>query len=117
MYRASRRFKFEAAHALSHLASAHACHGVHGHSYRVTLTLESETLSELGLVGLPFAWNAFGAYLATTLDGRNLSDVLRNDATAENLAAHLFNVAKGFGLDPASVTVEQGDDVAAEFRP
>lgn len=117
MYRASRRFRFDAAHSLPHLAAAHTCHGVHGHSYRVTLTLESETLSDLGLVGLPFAWNAFGAYLSTTLNGRNLSDVLRNDATAENVAAHLFNVAKGFGLEPASVTVEQGDDVSAEYWP
>lgn len=43
-----RSYHFEAAHRLPRVPPTHRCSRVHGHSYRVTVTLEGEIDPELG---------------------------------------------------------------------
>ena len=38
----ARRFRFEAAHHLPHVAADHKCRRVHGHSFRVTVRIAGE---------------------------------------------------------------------------
>ena len=40
--RLSHAFSFEASHRLDHLGPNHPCFPLHGHSYRVTITVEGE---------------------------------------------------------------------------
>ena len=49
-YTIRKHFRFEAAHSLPALPMAHKCHWWHGHSYRVTLCLSSDTLDQYGFV-------------------------------------------------------------------
>ena len=43
-------YRFEAAHHLGGLPPEHQCGRVHGHSYRVTLEIRSEGLTDPGFV-------------------------------------------------------------------
>lgn len=45
-----RDFRFEAAHSLPNVPEGHKCKRVHGHSYRVAVTIEGEIASGLGWV-------------------------------------------------------------------
>jgi len=50
MYKVTREFKFEAAHRLHKLPSNHPCSNLHGHSYVVKVTLECDTLNDVGFI-------------------------------------------------------------------
>ena len=50
MYRVASRFTFEAAHRLIDAYSEECVQNVHGHSYKVSITVASPTLNEDGMV-------------------------------------------------------------------
>lgn len=106
MFTYAYRFTFAAAHELPGTADDHPCHNLHGHTWRVVVTYRGAALTPLGTVegavegGAALAW-----YVNEVIQGRNLSDVLRDDATPEHVARHLFMVAKSIGTLPHSVTV------------
>src|SRR6218665_487135 len=87
----SREFTFEAAHRLPHVPPGHKCARVHGHSYRIEITLRGPVDPKLGWVvdfaELTAAWQP----LQAQLDHRLLNDVpgLENP-TSELLAAWVF---------------------------
>lgn len=54
MYRASKEFSFEAAHSLITAAHSLKCLRLHGHSYKVTISITVDALTEEGMV-LDFA--------------------------------------------------------------
>lgn len=45
MYKIAKEFKFEAAHRLHRLDKCHPCHALHGHSYKVVVEIEADSLN------------------------------------------------------------------------
>jgi len=88
-------FTFEAAHRLPKVPVTHRCHRMHGHSYRVELTLEGDVDPETGFVIDFFDVEAaFGPILAR-LDHYCLNEVEDLDnPTAENIAIWIWNRVK-----------------------
>lgn len=88
----TREYGFEAAHRLPKVPADHKCARVHGHSYRIGLTLEGEVDPELGwLVDFGEITALVVPILKAELDHRTLNDVpgLENP-TAEVLCAWLW---------------------------
>ncbi|HEX8536541.1 MAG TPA: 6-carboxytetrahydropterin synthase QueD [Cystobacter sp.] len=87
----SKEFTFEAAHRLPHVPPGHKCARVHGHSYRIEITLRGPVHPTFGWVvdfaELTAAWQPLHAQL----DHRLLNEVpgLENP-TSELLAAWVF---------------------------
>lgn len=46
----SKRYKFECAHRLRGLRESHPCQQIHGHSYKVEVTIYSDTLDDRGFI-------------------------------------------------------------------
>lgn len=84
----SKDFDFSASHVLSGLPPMHKCTRLHGHSYRVRVTLSGRA-DEMGFV-LDFCELAWVRELIDgELDHRHLNDVLDFNPTAENIATWL----------------------------
>jgi 6-pyruvoyltetrahydropterin/6-carboxytetrahydropterin synthase len=86
--RISKEFEFSASHVLAGLPEGHKCRRLHGHSYRVQVTLHGET-DEHGFV-IDFGelkW--IRNYIDDTIDHSHLNDVLGFNPTAENIAIWL----------------------------
>jgi 6-pyruvoyltetrahydropterin/6-carboxytetrahydropterin synthase len=87
----SKEFTFEAAHRLPHVPEGHKCARMHGHSYRVEVTIRGPVHPRLGWIvdfaELTAAWQPLHAQL----DHRLLNEVpgLENP-TSELLAAWVF---------------------------
>ncbi len=87
----SKEFTFEAAHRLPNVPAGHKCSRVHGHSYRIEITVRGPVDPHLGWI-VDFAeLNAAWQPLHAQLDHRLLNDVpgLENP-TSELLAAWIF---------------------------
>ncbi|MCW2275226.1 6-pyruvoyltetrahydropterin/6-carboxytetrahydropterin synthase [Rhodoblastus acidophilus] len=84
-------FTFEAAHHLPHVPETHRCRRLHGHSYRVELTLAGEVDPHTGFVVDFFDVEAVFAPVLAQLDHYLLNDIsgLENP-TAENIALWIF---------------------------
>ena len=104
----SKEFTFEAAHRLPHVPEGHKCARVHGHSYRVEVTLRGPVHPTFGWVvdfaELTAAWQPFHAQL----DHRLLNEVpgLENP-TSELLAAWLMERVKVPGTEVTKVRVAE----------
>jgi 6-pyruvoyltetrahydropterin/6-carboxytetrahydropterin synthase len=90
-----REFTFEAAHRLPHVPEGHKCGRLHGHSYRVAVSVEGSVDGDSGWV-LDFAdVKAAFAPLDEQLDHRYLNDVDGLDnPTSENLARWIWERLK-----------------------
>lgn len=78
-------FRFESAHSLPHLPADHKCHNLHGHSYRVIVTLEGPVVD---------GW---------VLDYARLVD-LWDERVNPFLDHKILNDAPGFGPDYATTS-------------
>lgn len=88
----TREFRFESAHRLPHVPADHKCFRMHGHSYRIELTLAGEVDPALGwLVDFGEVRDRVDPIFKAELDHRVLNDVpgLENP-TAEHLAAWIW---------------------------
>ncbi len=109
--------RFEAAHRLPNVPSDHRCARLHGHSYRVRITLAGPVDARSGWV-VDFGVVEHAARsLVSQLDHRTLNDIkgLENP-TSEHVARWLWN-----GLKPAlagltSITVEEGQGMGCVYR-
>jgi 6-pyruvoyltetrahydropterin/6-carboxytetrahydropterin synthase len=122
MYEVSVEHIFAAAHALRGYNGA--CENVHGHNFRVRVTIAGERLNETGFL-VDFAMiQSMLHRVVGRLDHHNLNEVAPFDVlnpTAENLAQH-FHVEISQGLVHAlvrvrEVTVWESDGMSATFRP
>lgn len=86
-----RDFAFEAAHSLPWVPETHKCRRVHGHSYRIQITVEGEVDPVMGWVVDFAAIDDAVSPLIAALDHRLLNDIqgLENP-TSENLAIWLW---------------------------
>lgn len=84
-------FNFEAAHRLPNVPSTHRCHRMHGHSYRVEVSLMGSADPVTGFVVDFFEIEAALAPLIAQLDHHCLNEVegLENP-TAENIAIWIW---------------------------
>jgi 6-pyruvoyltetrahydropterin/6-carboxytetrahydropterin synthase len=91
-----KEFTFEAAHHLPHVPEGHKCGRLHGHSYRVVVTVEGEVRADTGWV-MDFAdVSSVMRPVLEELDHRYLNDVpgLENP-TSEVLAMWLWGRLEG----------------------
>ena len=90
MYRISKQFSFSASHVLDLLPKDHPCSRLHGHNYRVTLHLKSETLDQYGFVKDYHALKPVRKFIDETLDHQHLNDCMPCPPTSENIARFIF---------------------------
>lgn len=120
MYTISKRFNFEAAHCLPHLPPEHQCARLHGHSYRVEVTLASSTLDENSFVVDYGELRALREYIDGSLDHRNLNDVIGpyiGPTTAENIARYLYEWCARRWPETVSVSVSETQKTWATYCP
>lgn len=88
-------FTFEAAHRLPNVPATHRCHRMHGHSYRVELTVAGDIDPRTGWVIDFYDIEEIFRPLLERLDHHTLNDIegLENP-TAEHIAAWIWHRAK-----------------------
>ncbi|AGA64754.1 Queuosine biosynthesis QueD, PTPS-I [Liberibacter crescens BT-1] len=85
-------FTFEAAHHLSHLPKTHKCHRMHGHSYRVEITLQGNINPETGFVEDFFNIESSMSHVLALLDHQSLNDIDGLEKpSVENIALWIWN--------------------------
>ncbi|MFD1702227.1 6-carboxytetrahydropterin synthase QueD [Methylopila henanensis] len=109
-------FHFEAAHRLPNVPATHRCHRMHGHSYRVELTIEGPVDPATGFVVDFFDVEAAFDPLLKRLDHFCLNDVegLENP-TAENIAVWIWERTRPALPQLATVRVFETPHCWAEF--
>lgn len=88
-YRIYKTVQFEAAHRLEGLGPDHKCSRPHGHSYKVSFTLEGSTLDDNGIL---LDYDLLFAVVTDRYDHRDLNVVMKVNPTSENLAREIFEV-------------------------
>jgi 6-pyruvoyltetrahydropterin/6-carboxytetrahydropterin synthase len=102
------QFQIEAARFLPNLPASHPCSRMHGHSFKITLTLVGENHPTLGWVVDYHEITSKMKPLLDQLDHRILNDVLGlPNPTSENLCLWLYENAKGFIPELMRVTVAE----------
>jgi 6-pyruvoyltetrahydropterin/6-carboxytetrahydropterin synthase len=122
MFEVSVEYTFAAAHALRNYKGK--CENVHGHNYRVQVTVAGEKLSEAGLLVDFSDLRKAIRDLAGHLDHQLLNDIIPFDQlnpSAENLAKYISDGMSGQlrsqGLEVRAVTVWETDTSCATYRP
>jgi 6-pyruvoyltetrahydropterin/6-carboxytetrahydropterin synthase len=84
-------FTFEAAHRLPKVPATHRCHRMHGHSYRVEISVAGEVDVGTGFVIDFFDIEAAYAPILKQLDHYCLNDIVGlENPTAENIAVWIW---------------------------
>ena len=110
----TRTYHVEAAHFLPKVPDSHKCRRVHGHNYRVDVTVRGP-LDERGFVVDFFELDAVIEPLIAALDHRIINEVAGlENPTAEIIARWFF---ERIALDGVSIRVFETADCSAEFAP
>lgn len=110
-------FTFEAAHRLPQVPATHRCYNMHGHSYRIEVTLSGAVDAASGFVVDFFDIEAAFAPVLKQLDHHCLNDIagLQNP-TAENIAAWVWQKIAPALPQLASVRVFETPFCYAEYE-
>ncbi|HLH11716.1 MAG TPA: 6-carboxytetrahydropterin synthase QueD [Methylovirgula sp.] len=109
-------FSFEAAHFLPNVPATHRCRAMHGHSYRVELTLEGAVDPHTGFVVDFFAVEQAVEPLRAVLDHHCLNEIAGlENPTAENIAIFIYERIKKALPQLVSVIVHETKDSRAEY--
>jgi len=114
----TREFTFEAAHHLPPVGPDHKCFRLHGHLFKVEVSVAGEIDPEMGWV-MDFGQLAhIGGKVMSELDHRVLNDIDGLDVpTSENIARYLFEKI-GTQVDGlVAVTVHESPYSRCEYRP
>lgn len=110
-------FSFEAAHFLPNVAPTHRCHAMHGHSYRVELTLEGPIDPLTGFVVDFFDIESVFEPLLAILDHHCLNEIAGlENPTAENIAVWVWQRTKKLLPQLAKVVIYETKDAFAEYE-
>lgn len=104
----TKEFRFEAAHSLPHVPTGHKCGRMHGHSFRVEVTVRGPVDPRTGwLMDFAELKDKFRP-LEDQLDHRLLNEVpgLEN-STSENIARWIWQRLKATVPQLASITVHE----------
>jgi 6-pyruvoyltetrahydropterin/6-carboxytetrahydropterin synthase len=122
MFEISVEYTFAAGHALRSYKGK--CENVHGHNYKVRVTLAGDKLNAAGLLMDFVDLRAEIKALTEKLDHRFLNDIPPFDQlnpSAENLAKYICEgiepQARNQGLQVHGVTVWETDTTFATYRP
>ena len=122
MFEISVEYTFAAGHALRNYKGK--CENVHGHNYKVRVTLAGDKLNAAGLLIDFVDLRAEIKALTEKLDHRFLNDIPPFDQlnpSAENLAKYICDgiepQARNQGLQVYGVTVWETDTTSATYRP
>lgn len=112
-----RVFHLQCARRLPALPPSHPCYRVHGHSFRVELTLSGDLDPVLGWVldfaDLEAAWRP----IHEALDHRMLNDIAGlENPTSENLALWLWRTLKPTLPDLSQIRVMETHDAGCAYR-
>lgn len=109
-------FHFEAAHRLPHVGEKHRCRRLHGHSYRIEVSLKGAVDPSSGFVVDFFDMEAAFRPLLERLDHHYLNEIegLENP-TAELIAMWIFERVKPKLPQLAGVKVFETPDCWAEY--
>jgi 6-pyruvoyltetrahydropterin/6-carboxytetrahydropterin synthase len=110
-------FTFEAAHFLPRLPETHKCRRLHGHSFRIEVSVAGDVDPEMGwLMDYAVITEAFEP-LRRRLDHANLNEVAGlENATSENLARHVWLHLRESLPGLVSVTVHETCAARCVFR-
>ncbi len=110
-------FAFEAAHYLPNVSDSHRCRRMHGHSYRVELTLEGSIHPHTGFVVDFFDLEAAFGPLLETLDHRCLNEIAGlENPTAELIAIWIWDRVRSALPQLCSVRVCETPNCWAEYE-
>ena len=114
----TKTYRFEAAHRLPMVPTDHKCHRMHGHSFRVDVTLEGEVDPRAGwLLDFAEVSRVVRPLIQNELDHRCLNDVkgLENP-TSENLCAWLWQRLSPDLPGLAAITVRETCTARCTYR-
>ena len=123
MYFVTKTFTFESAHKLNNYEGV--CSRLHGHSYKVEVTLSGPSLNDIGMLVDFSTIRALAENLIIVkCDHRYLNDVFPNEVntTAEVMAKSFFDSFRtiihkmGYKCDIYSVKVWETSNNCAEYR-
>jgi 6-pyruvoyltetrahydropterin/6-carboxytetrahydropterin synthase len=122
MFEISVEYTFAAGHALRNYKGK--CENIHGHNYKVRVTLAGDKLNAAGLLMDFVDLRAEINRLVEKLDHHFLNDIPPFDQlnpSAENLAKYICDgiepQARNQGLQVHGVTVWETDTTSATYRP
>jgi 6-pyruvoyltetrahydropterin/6-carboxytetrahydropterin synthase len=125
MYEVTVEQSFAAAHALRHYKGA--CENLHGHNFKVHVTIEGNKLDQAGMLVDFLDVKALMWQVMERIDHQNLNAVAPFDEeknpSAENIAEYIYNhVAAGLTNVPVPVRVREvkvweTDIQSATYRP
>ncbi|MGH9772745.1 MAG: 6-carboxytetrahydropterin synthase QueD [Candidatus Acidiferrales bacterium] len=122
MFEVSVEYSFSAGHALRHYKGK--CENIHGHNYKVRVTVEGEKLNRAGLLVDFSELKANLRALIDRFDHQFLNDLKPFDEvnpSAENLAQYISDGMgsrlQGPDMRLRSVTVWETDSSSATYRP
>jgi 6-pyruvoyltetrahydropterin/6-carboxytetrahydropterin synthase len=125
MYEVTVEQTFAAAHALRHYKGA--CENLHGHNFKVHVTIEGEKLDQAGMLVDFLDVKALMKQIMQRIEHQNLNEVKPFDQeknpSAENIAEYFYNyMAEGLKDVPVPVRVSQvkvweTDIQSATYRP
>jgi 6-pyruvoyltetrahydropterin/6-carboxytetrahydropterin synthase len=110
MYEVTVEQTFAAAHALRHYKGA--CENLHGHNFKVHVTIEGEKLDQAGMLVDFLDVKALMKQIMQRIDHQNLNEVPPFDEeknpSAENIAEYFYNhMTDGLKDVPVPVRVSQ----------
>ena len=113
----TRIFKFDAAHRLTGLPEGHKCARLHGHSYRLDVTVAGEVSEEHGWLMDYAEINKVVSPVIDLLDHAHLNDVPGLDnPTSENLALWVWNKIKPDLPPLAEISVWESENSRCRYR-
>lgn len=116
MFTISKDFDFSASHQLTHLPEGHPCARLHGHNYKVRLTLQSQYLDDRGFVVDYNELDPFKEWIDSHLDHRHLNEVFDFAPTAEMIARRLYFEASKVSDKVISVSVSETGKTWATYQ-
>ncbi len=122
MFEVAAEYTFAAGHALRGYKGK--CENIHGHNYKVQVTIEGDRLNSIGLLMDFVDLRAAIKSLVERLDHRFLNEIApfdRINPSAENLALYFGQELEGKiaerGLRLQAVKVWESDTTSATYRP
>lgn len=111
----TRAYVVQAAHQLHGLREGHKCGRMHGHNYRIEVTVEGPVDARGFVVDAEEIDEAVGKELMARLDHQTLNDVIAQP-TAENIAAWVLKMCMEKELPARRVRVQENDRLWVEVE-
>lgn len=116
MLSVTKRFEFEAAHHLPDYDGV--CSNVHGHSYKLYVTVGSKELNKGMVIDFKMLKHIVKEFIVDVYDHQNLNDFFENP-TAENMVKRIAEILTGaipLELRLLNVKLYETEDSYAEWR-